>query len=398
MRNILLSSVLGVSFAALAACSDPATSDTTSGPSASSATSSTSGTGGQTASSSGSGQTTSDTTGQTTSSASGQTTTASSTQTTLSTAGSGGAASGAGGSGGTGGSGGAGGSGSSKDASADSPSPIFDAAIFGDASRPAKPSAGCMKATAAPPSGNNLMISTGGMMGVYNLKLPAGYNGTKPMPLGFGFHGANNGTCGPTGGECQGFANLPAVTVYMKSFGTNWEGATLNQNVQFWQDVFALMKSDYCIDENHVFIAGVSSGGQFINILSCRFGDQLWQTTAVSAANNNPGNCKGTPAALIIHGVTDMVGMAGQSTALMYAQRNGCSNMPPAALAATYTDLRAKFAAMPRVEEYKCLDWDACTLSPVRICLHSQMTYGGLTHGWPRFGGQLISEFQAPLP
>ena len=31
------------------------------------------------------------------------------------------------------------------------------------------------------------MILTGGQMGVYNLKLQAGYNGTTPMPLGFGF-------------------------------------------------------------------------------------------------------------------------------------------------------------------------------------------------------------------
>jgi len=241
------------------------------------------------------------------------------------------------------------------------------------------------------------MISTGGAMGAYNLKLPAGYNGTKPFPLGFGFHGANNPACGPTGGECQGFADLPAVTVYMKSFGTNWESATLNQNVQFWQDVFALMKSDYCVDENHVFIAGVSSGGQFINILSCRFGDQLWQTTAVSASNNNPGNCKGTPAALIIHGITDTVGMTGQAVAQMYAMRNGCSAMLPAGLAQAKTDIQAAFDATPKVVAHACVDWDGCTANPVRYCLSSQVTYSGLTHGWPRIGGMLISDFQAGL-
>jgi poly(3-hydroxybutyrate) depolymerase len=169
-------------------------------------------------------------------------------------------------------------------------------------------------------------------------------------------------------------------------------------NITFFTDVLAVMKSDYCIDENRIFIAGVSSGGQFIEYLTCQFGDQLWQVTAVSAAVVNGTNCKGTPPVLVIHGVTDMAGNYGQGVAEMYARRNGCSNMPPAMLAATYTELRADFNAMPRVETHKCLDWDNCTIAPVRICLHSQMTYGGLTHGWPRVGGQLIGEFQARLP
>jgi poly(3-hydroxybutyrate) depolymerase len=250
-----------------------------------------------------------------------------------------------------------------------------------------------------------LTIMTGGQTGNYNLKLPAGYDGTKPFPLGFGFHGFGNPACGPTGGECQGFANLPAVTVYMKSLPASpgWEGAAvLESNITFYTDVLAAMKSNYCIDENRIFIAGVSSGGQFIEYLACRFGDTLWQVTAVSAAVVNAGTCKGTPPILVIHGVTDMAGNYGQDVAAMFARRNGCSMTPPAMLAATYTELRADFNAMPRVETYKCLDWDACTLNPVRICLHSQYTYtsGGvmLTHGWPRFGGQLIGEFQAGIP
>jgi poly(3-hydroxybutyrate) depolymerase len=246
-------------------------------------------------------------------------------------------------------------------------------------------------------------IMTGGQMGTYNVNLPTGYNSTTPQPLGFGFHGSGNPACGPTSGECRGFAMLPAVTVYMKSLpgSPGWEQSNvLEPNITFFNDVLAVMKNEYCIDENRIFIAGVSSGGQFIEYLTCRYGDTLWQTTAVSASVVNAANmnCKGTPPALIIHGVTDMAGNYGQGVAEMFAKRNGCSNMPPAMLAATYTDLRAKFNAMPRVEEYKCLDWDACTLAPVRICLHSQYTYTSnnvmLTHGWPRFGGQLIGEFQ----
>jgi hypothetical protein len=33
----------------------------------------------------------------------------------------------------------------------------------------------------------------------------------------------------------------------------------------------------------------------------------------------------------------------------------------------------------------------------VRYCISSQMTYDGLTHGWPKVGGTLIADFQSTL-
>ena len=258
-----------------------------------------------------------------------------------------------------------------------------------------KPSAGCGKPN---PAKGARTIMTGGQSAMFNVNLPADYDPMKPMPLGFGFHGFGNGACGPMQGECQGFAMLPAVTVYMKSISDGWEqGAVLEQNIKYWQDVLALMKNEYCIDENRVFIAGVSSGGQFIEHLTCRFGDTLWQTTAVSAAVVGAAdkNCKGTPPVLVIHGVTDMAGNFGQDTAAMFAKRNGCSATPPAGLEKAKTDLMTAFNA--KKDEHVCLDYDACTANPVRFCISSQITYSGLTHGWPKIGGMLISEFQATI-
>jgi hypothetical protein len=56
-------------------------------------------------------------------------------------------------------------------------------------------------------------------------------------------------------------------------------------------------------------------------------------------------NCKGTPPALIIHGVTDRAGNFGQSVAEMFAKRNGCAATAPAGLAMARTDLMAAFTA-----------------------------------------------------
>lgn len=240
------------------------------------------------------------------------------------------------------------------------------------------------------------MITTGGKTGNFNVALPANYEANTPMPLGFGFHGFGNGACGPDQGECRGFKNLPAVTVYMKSLDQGWEQqGILEANVTYWQDVLAMMKNEYCIDENRVFIAGVSSGGQFIEHLTCRFGDTLWQTTAVCAGlvGSAQNNCKGTPPILVIHGITDQAGGYGIEVAEMFAERNGCTTAP--ALEQTRNDLMPE---KPVAEaEHVCLDWQGCTKAPVRFCYSSQITYDGLTHGWPQVGGQLIGEFQATL-
>jgi poly(3-hydroxybutyrate) depolymerase len=172
----------------------------------------------------------------------------------------------------------------------------------------------------------------------------------------------------------------------------------LQPNLQFFEDLVALMKNEYCVDENHIFVAGVSSGGQFVEYLACRYGDWLWQVTPVSASVVNAAtmNCKGTPPILVIHGVTDMAGNYGEDVAAQFAKRNGCSATPPAGLAQAKTDMMAAFNAMQA--QHVCLDWDACTANPVRFCISSQITYSGLTHGWPKVGGTLISEFQAGLP
>jgi predicted esterase len=272
-----------------------------------------------------------------------------------------------------------------------------DAIAIGDAGRrPPKPSAGCGKTN--PPMGNRTMM-TGGQIATFNVHLPTGYVATTPMPLGLGFHGFGNPLCLPPQGECQGFPDLKAITVYPKSFTDGWEQSpALQMNLQFFEDLVALMKNEYCVDENHIFVAGVSSGGQFVEYLSCRYGDWLWQVTPVSAAVVNAANtnCLGTPPILVIHGVTDMAGNYGQDVAAQFARRNGCSAALPAGLAQAKTDMMAAFMAMQA--QHVCLDWDGCTANPVRFCISSQITYSGLTHGWPRVGGTLISEFQAGLP
>jgi hypothetical protein len=311
------------------------------------------------------------------------------------TGGSGGSTSGSGGDA----SGGAGGQSMMTDASTDAPASSDvkpSDARGGDTSdnHTPMPSPGCGKAN---PAKGMRTIMTGGMTGNYNVNLPANYDPNKPWPLGFGFHGFGNGACGPTGGECQGFAMLPAITVYPKSLQAGWEGQPqpLTENLQFYHDVLAVMKNEYCVDLNRIFIAGVSSGGQFIEQIACRDGESLWQVTAVSAYVDKGADtgCKGTPPVLITQGATET--SVSVATPVMFAKRNGCSPNMPADYAKNKADMVAAFN-MGKAD-VRCMDWDACTLNPVRYCISSQMTYGGLTHGWPKIGGMLIANFQSML-
>ncbi|HEX3695504.1 MAG TPA: hypothetical protein VH374_08935 [Polyangia bacterium] len=320
------------------------------------------------------------------------------------TGGSGGSSAGTGGSATGGVSGGSGGASPATDASMDTPSGsdamITDGSAGETGAHTPMPSAGCGKPN---PNMPKRTIMTGGMTGTYYVNLPANYDINKPMPLGFGFHGFNNQACLPGvsgGGECQGFPQLPAITVYMKSITAGWEGQPqpLGENLQYYHDVLNVMKTEYCVDEARIFIAGVSSGAQFIEHIACLDGDTLWQVTAVSGYIDGASvnaNCKGTPPVLVTQGATETGGV-DVTTPTMFAKRNGCSATPPAMYMQNLADMKAAFNMGK--EDHRCMDWDGCTKNPVRYCISSQMTFGGLTHGWPKVGGMLISDFQNTLP
>jgi poly(3-hydroxybutyrate) depolymerase len=143
-------------------------------------------------------------------------------------------------------------------------------------------------------------------------------------------------------------------------------------------------------------VAGVSSGGQFVEHLACKFGDQLWAVAPIAAYVDGgvDTGCTGTPAQLIIHGITDHLADHAHPVRDLYVKRNGCPVIP-AGLADAESKMMAAFAA--KRAEYACVDYPGCAKNAVRYCVSSQITYDGLTHGWPQVGGQLIREFLETL-
>ena len=263
-----------------------------------------------------------------------------------------------------------------------------------------KPSAGCGKAS---PAVGKRMITTQGKNQSYWVAIPPSYDPMKPYPLGFAFHGfgLDDKTC-HDGSECPGFRTVVganAITVFPKSISAGWEYPVvyLPQNVKYVEDLIALMKSEYCVDENRIFVSGVSSGGHFTHHLSCQLGDKLWAAIPIAAYLEPAAmmNCKGNPGQIHIRGITDSLAK-GRTARDWQAMRNGCATAP-AGMEAMEKEVQDAFTMKLKPPKTMCLSYDGCTKNQLRYCVFSQITYNGGTHGWPDDGGKLIADFLGTL-
>jgi poly(3-hydroxybutyrate) depolymerase len=232
------------------------------------------------------------------------------------------------------------------------------------------------------------------------VSIPDDYDANHPYPLGFGFHGRNRTGPNCHDGDCAGFQEVmhnEAILVYMTSLGgTGWEGDTERElNVTFFDTVLTQMKTEYCVDESRVFVAGTSSGASFTNVLGCRFADQLLAVAPVAGAMPETENCAGPVAALVIHGVDDYhvpfdLGVEARD---YYVAQNGCMATTDISISTLHDEVVATR------ESHQCATYQGCPDGlVVTWCEHSEGGYDGSTHGWPLFGGQAIWDFVSALP
>lgn len=256
--------------------------------------------------------------------------------------------------------------------------------------------------------GGDRQLSLEGFDGLYYVSLPSTYDSERSYPLGFAFHGDNRNHYDCLTPDCYGFQDAlgeEAVLVYMQSLRTpsmasegGW-GDEREKNAAFFEAVLDSVESELCIDDERVFVAGTSSGAIFANLLACRYGDRLLAVAPVAGSLPEDEGCRGTPAALLIHGVDDphVAFDKGEAARDFYVSQNGCSDTAEPDVAAMHSDIRAKRDATPTVEDIACVDYQGCS-TPVRWCEHSYGGYDLSTHGWPPGGGELIRDFVRGLP
>lgn len=267
---------------------------------------------------------------------------------------------------------------------------------------------GCGK----PPSAiGERRLQVGNRTGLFVLSIPSHYDPARRYPLGFAFHGRNRNHLNCQQTDCTGVQSVmgeQAVLVYPQSMrepldrsDSGWEWPTeLDDNVRFFDAVLAQVESELCIDERRIFLTGSSSGGTFANLLGCRYGDRLLAIAPVSGGWSDVGECRGSPAALVMHGIDDPhVPIArGFLARASYAERASCSATTTPIQEAMHDEVRKARDASPSVEVAKCVDYLGCAAGhPLRWCEHSYGGYDGSTHGWPPVGGQLVWDFVSRL-
>jgi poly(3-hydroxybutyrate) depolymerase len=225
-------------------------------------------------------------------------------------------------------------------------------AAVGSAASPAfaASTAGCGKAPTLT-SGQHT-IQSGGQNRSYILRLPNGYDRTKPYRIFFGFHWnggtANDVDSGGTDAAVWSYygmrqlSNDGAIFVAPQGNNNGWANPG-GQDTTFVDDMIKLFDSDLCIDTAQRFALGFSYGGGMSYALACGR-PTVFRAVAVYSGGQLSGCSGGTqPVAYMgVHGIGDPVLniSAGRSLRDTFVRANGCTaqNAPePAAGSRTHT-------------------------------------------------------------
>jgi hypothetical protein len=228
------------------------------------------------------------------------------------------------------------------------------------------------------------------------LTFPPTYDGSTPVPLAFGFHGA-----GRTNLEQQTVDSRTVdselennyIVAYVKSAGNAWD---LGTDYPRFQAIRTQILSQFCVDTEHVFAFGHSSGAQFIVQM---LGDNRARETGFAAVAPVSSSLFGNPPwdpmpTLLIHGTMDTArpdDLDGAEDISQYARSNQCTGAPQPVDIGTC----ASFADGTNVNP-GCVQYSGCAATTL-FCNHNDPNYfQGNTptnHGWPCFANQQIFTF-----
>jgi polyhydroxybutyrate depolymerase len=189
-----------------------------------------------------------------------------------------------------------------------------------------------------------LTLMHGGVERSYNLRLPAGYDGTTQLPLVLNFHGYTSSgqeqaifsNMGPTA-DAHGFA-----VAYPEGIANSWNGGALCcgqaamdeiDDVGFARALVAHALERACLDDKRVYATGMSNGGFMSHRLGCEAADFVAAIAPVAGVVGiPPADCQPSRPMPIVHfyGTADTL-VAYEfvtPTHEMWLDRNGCTGAP----------------------------------------------------------------------
>jgi polyhydroxybutyrate depolymerase len=287
------------------------------------------------------------------------------------TAGAGGATAGASGAGGAApGSGGTSGAGSAGTAGSG-----------GSAGGGRSPGCGTMAATGQ----SQQQMTAFGLERGYYLSVPDSYSPDVPHRLIFGYHGSNY-----SGVRMRTYLDLEegplasgTIFVYPDGLPLDgqpdhiaWELDADGRDIAFFDELYAKLSSEYCIDTDRIFVNGQSFGGLMTNAVGCHRGDVVRAIAVVAGSGPRSETCQGEVAVWLTHGMDDesVDFSSGEASRDHWVEANGC------AMTTTPGD------------PAQCQNYDGCREGyPVIWCPH--VDDGGHQH--PSFGREAVREFLA---
>ena len=194
--------------------------------------------------------------------------------------------------------------------------PAANSSVTASSAEPAfGPSAGCTSPQAITLGTSERHVISGGMDRVYELRVPASYDGTKPFPMLLALHALTESYTFvfPVSGLADATASRDIIGVApsgLASDGTPfWNAApvTDNYDVQFISDLLDDLEATLCIDAGRVFATGMSNGAQMSSLLACRMPQRITAIAPIAGVEFPPP-CDEQPVPIIaFHGTADPI-------------------------------------------------------------------------------------------
>lgn len=215
-----------------------------------------------------------------------------------------------------------------------------DAAIDAAGHPPVEPTSGCGMLSAKTGTFDQAIMS-GGKSRTFTMTLPSAYDASVPQRLIVGFHGRNS-----SGVEIRRDLNLEPYSDAKVIFVYPWaqqNGGYIGwqlgpytarlggeEDLVFFDDMLAHLKSSYCIDTSRIFVTGQGWGGDMTHLVACLRGNRVRAAIGVTANGTyylpqKSGTCLGAPDIFTLHGVDGDIPLAqGQALRDFWNREHAC--------------------------------------------------------------------------